>query len=63
VGHGGGYDAEVLLCHGHPGVEEVFGVEVEGGADGLGYEDAGVVSMVNLLVRLGGTHAMMLPLK
>jgi hypothetical protein len=40
VGHGCTNDAEVLLGHGHPGVEEVFAVEVERGAEELRDGDA-----------------------
>jgi hypothetical protein len=50
VCHGRDNDAEVLLRHGHPGVEEVFAVVVEGCPDGLGYEDAVDVSVCFKLV-------------
>ena len=39
VRHGGCDDAKVLLGHGHPGVEEVFAVEVQGQANVLGNGD------------------------
>lgn len=33
--HGGADDAEVLLAHGHPGIEQVLAVEVQRRADEL----------------------------
>jgi hypothetical protein len=39
VGHGGADDAEMLLGHGHPCVEEVLGEEVKWRANELGDGD------------------------
>jgi hypothetical protein len=39
--HGGADDAEMLLAHGHPGIEQVLAVEVQRRADELGDSDAG----------------------